>query len=251
MLDPALCDRTVTHWLVFKHVISHWLTTPVLIVLAIIAIAALLWLIPQLRRKRLLLGIGSILLLIYFSATSPLTIAVASKELVAFVPDDSGVTVDAIVVLGRGDRFRPSRVEVAADLWKAHRAPLIFASGAGDAAEMIELLKAEGVPERALAYEDCSRTTKENAQFTATLLQPQGVKKIVLVTDSPHMLRSLLTFRHFGFTVIPRTSPLPPDLSPRRKTLMVFYEYLGLISYGLQGRFLPPRLPEAIIQESL
>jgi uncharacterized SAM-binding protein YcdF (DUF218 family) len=245
MLDPALCHRSVSHWHVFKDVISDWFMAPALILLPLAAIAGLAWLIPRRRWKRLLMGLGSIVLVIYFTATSSLTIAVASKGLVAFLPEDSGETVDAIVVLGRGAQFRPSRVEVAAQLWKAHRAPLIFASGSGDASQLVELFKAQGIENQALAYEECSRTTEENAQFTATVLKPQGVKRILLVTDPPHMLRSLLTFRHFGFTVIPRPSPLPPDLAPRKKTQMVFYEYLGLVSYGLQGRFFRPSLPEA------
>jgi len=65
----------------------------------------------------------------------------------------------------------------------------------------------------------------------------QGVKRILLITDPYHMLRSLLTFRHLGFKVIPHFSPIPPDLSPKDKALMVFYEYLALVSYGLKGRF--------------
>lgn len=244
MLDPAWCDSSVSHWLIFKNVISDWLMTPALIILLLAAIAGLPCLIPRLPGKRLWLSTGSIVLLMYFIATSPLSVAVGSKGLVAFVPNDTGATADAIVVLGRGSQFRQTRVEVAAELWKVHRAPLIFASGAGDASEITELLKAEGIPAQALAHEGYSRTTEENARLTATVLKPQGVNKILLVTDPPHILRSLLTFRSFGFTVIPRTSPLPPGLSPRRKTLMVFYEYLGLISYGLQGRFFPQRLPD-------
>ncbi|HEY9741447.1 MAG TPA: YdcF family protein, partial [Coleofasciculaceae cyanobacterium] len=104
---------------------------------------------------------------------------------------------------------------------------------------------AEGIPNQTLAYEECSRTTEENARFTATVLQPQGVKQILLITDSPHMLRSLLTFRSFGFTVIPYTSPVPANLASRTKALKVFSEYLALVGYGLQGRFRPQSLPEA------
>ena len=236
MPDPAWCDHSMTHWLALKNLIFQWFMAPALILLPLATIIGLPWLIPRLRWKRLLMGLGIILLLIYFTATSSLTVALASKGLVAFLPEDSGETVDAIVVLGRGDQWRETRVGVAAELWQAHRAPLIFASGAGDASQMIELLRAKGIPNQALAHEDCSRTTKENAELTATVLQPQGVRKILLVTDAPHMLRSLLTFRHFGFNVIPHTSPLPPDLAPRKKTLMVFYEYAGLVSYGIQGR---------------
>jgi uncharacterized SAM-binding protein YcdF (DUF218 family) len=178
-----------------------------------------------------------VLLTTYWISTFPLTIAIAKKGLVAFVPPDPGTTTDAIVVLGRGEEFRKSRVKIAAELWQSHRAPLIFASGAGDGLEIVEQLKAEGVPEKALDEEHCSRTTQENALFTAMILQPRGVKQILLVTDPPHILRSLLTFRRLGFEVIPHLSPIPPKLTPPKTAMLMFYEYMGLVSYGLEGRF--------------
>ena len=186
----------------------------------------------------MLSSLGTVLLLVYFFAQLPLTIAVATKGLVNSLPKDPGVSADAIVVLGRGNSFRNSRVEVAAQLWRAHRAPLIFASGEGDGSQITQLLEAEGIPKQALEHENCSRTTEENAQFTAAILAPQGVTRVVLVTDPPHMLRSLLTFRSLGFTVIPHASPLP-HLAPAEKSMVVFYEYIGLVSYGVKGRFLP------------
>jgi uncharacterized SAM-binding protein YcdF (DUF218 family) len=195
--------------------------------------------IPKLPFQRELKALGTVLLVIYFISTFPFTVAVANKGLVNFLPPDTGDRVDAIVVLGRGEELRQSRAEVAAELWKAHRAPLIFASGAGDGEQIKQLLRAQDIPQQALDDESCSRTTEENAQFTATVLQAQGVKRVVLVTDPPHMLRSLLTFRSVGFTVIPHTSPLPSDLAPPKRAMIVFYEYMGLVSYGLQGEFFP------------
>lgn len=239
MLDPALCDRSVSQWFVLKTILSNWLMTPASILIPLTVAIALPGIIPRLRWKPHLVRVGVIVLLIYLTASFPLTFTLAAKGLVALLPSDSGEQVDAIVVLGRGPQFSQSRVDVAAQLWKAQRAPLIFASGIGDAPDMIRRLKAQGIPNQVLAYEGCSRTTEENARFTATELKPQGIKKILLVTDSPHMLRSLLTFRSFGFTVIPHTTPVPPKLAPKRKTLVVFYEYLALVSYGLQGRFFP------------
>ncbi len=242
MLDPALCDRPVSQWLVWKSMFSEWLMTPSVVVLALLALTFIPWIIPRLWWKRSLSGLGIVLLVVYFSATFPLTIALAKKGLVTFIPSDPGTNTDAIVVLGRGRIFRNSRVEVAAALWKSHRAPLIFASGAGDGSEIIELLKAKGVPPEALNEEHCSQTTKENALFTASILQPQGIKQIVLVTDSPHMLRSLLTFRSIGFDVISHTSQIPPELAPTKKAMLMFYEYMGLVGYGLQGHFIPHNL---------
>ncbi len=237
MLDPALCERPVSQWLVLKSVLSNWLMTPTLVVLPLLVLVFIPWLIPRLRWRRFWSGFGTVLLVIYWSATFPLTIAVAKKGLIAFLPPDPGTTTDAIVVLGRGPEFRLSRVKVAAELWQSHRAPLIFASGAEDGSEIVEQLKAEGIPNQALDEEHCSQTTKENALFTASVLQPRGVKQIILVTDPPHMLRSLLTFRHLGFEVIPHASPIPPKLDPTKTAMLMFYEYMGLVSYGLQGEF--------------
>jgi uncharacterized SAM-binding protein YcdF (DUF218 family) len=242
MLDPALCDRPLSQWLTIKSMVSQWLTTPILVILPLLVLIFLPWLIPKLRWKRVWSGLGILLLITYYTATFPLTIAVAKKGLEAMVPPDPGTIADAIVILGRGHEFRRSRVEVAAELWQSQRAPLIFASGSGDGTEIVELLKEKGIPDQALAEEHCSRTTKENAQFTASVLQPRGVNKILLVTDPPHMLRSLLTFRSVGFEAIPHPSPIPSRLTTSRKALMMFYEYMGLVSYGLRGEFRPHNL---------
>ena len=139
--------------------------------------------------------------------------------------------------MGRGNLLRNRRVEIAAQLWQAKRAPLIFASGMSDAPQVIELLKAKGIPRQKLSGESCSQSTEENALFTAAVLHPQGIQQILLITDPPHMLRSILTFHSLGFTVIPHTSPLPPNLSSAQKTFLVFREYLGMVSYAFLGRF--------------
>jgi uncharacterized SAM-binding protein YcdF (DUF218 family) len=239
MFNPDLCYRPASQWLVLKSMISNWLTTPILVVLPLLILVFLPWMIPKLRWKRFWSGSGVVLLVLYWISTFPLTIAVEKKGLTAFIPPDPGTQTDAIVVLGRGGEFRNSRVEVAAELWQAHRAPLIFASGEGDGSEIVEQLKAKGIPDNTLDEEHCSQTTKENAMFTASILQPRGVKQILLVTDPPHMLRSLLTFQHSGFEVIPHTSPIPPHLTPTKTAMLMFYEYMGLVSYGLKGEFSP------------
>jgi uncharacterized SAM-binding protein YcdF (DUF218 family) len=213
--------------------------TPILVVipLAVLILGAKFF--PKGRWKRHLLMLGSLSLVVYFFASFPATVAIANQGLSAFLPKDPGKKADAIVILGRGYQMRQSRVDVAAHLWKSKRAPLIFASGAGDGADIMKMLQAQGVPKSALKAESCSRTTEENALFTAEILQPLGVKRIVLITDSPHMMRSLLTFRSLGFTVFPRSTPLPANLPPARRAMMIFYEYMGLVNYGIKGYWQP------------
>ncbi len=59
---------------------------------------------------------------------------------------------------------------------------------------MRELAIRMGVPAEAIAVEDKSLHTLENAQFTACILQQQGAKRIILVTSPFHQLRTYLTF---------------------------------------------------------
>ena len=89
-------------------------------------------------------------------------------------------------------------------------------------------------------------TTKENAVFTAAILQPQGVRRIVLVTDEPHMWRSVLVFRAYGFKVVAQTSQIPSYLGGiRAKLFLRVREYTALVSYGLRGLYFPKSSPES------
>ena len=57
--------------------------------------------------------------------------------------------------------------------------------------------------------EDRSRDTAENADRSAQLLQPAGVRRIALVTDAIHMPRALAEFRRAGFDVVPAPTGFP------------------------------------------
>ncbi|MDX2230093.1 MAG: YdcF family protein [Leptolyngbyaceae cyanobacterium bins.349] len=170
---------------------------------------------------------------------SPPIITLANWGLVYSLPADSGDAVDAIVVLGRGPDLRERRVEIAEELWKAKRSSYIFASGMLDAQQIVERLRENGLPKQRLAGEACSQTTEENAQFTSVFLQPQKIEKILLVTDPPHMLRSLLLFQSFGFTVIPSPTSLPLKWSTYQQMQLIIREYAALANYKLTGRFKP------------
>ena len=239
MLDPTSCqtDLSTLYWTTLSWQLFNWLTNPEIVFPILLIWIALPWGIKRIRHKRRWSGVAIGLLLTYWLMTSPSMIAVGNRFLVRNLPTDSGMSANAIVILGRGVELRQERVAVATQLWKAQRAPMIFASGMGDGAEIAQLLQAQGIPQAAIAEESCSRTTKENAQWIASKLQPQNVQRIILVTDPPHMLRSVLTFRGVGFEVIPHPNPFPNELSDRKKGLLVFREYLGLIGYKLQGRF--------------
>ncbi len=245
MFDSTLCYRTLTKLPLYVSLRQlTWFKPILLVVILLLFFFCFRWVVRNTRLRRWFTKPIAILLLFGFTATLPLMFVLANTGLVAFLPPDPGTKTDAIVVLGRGWHFY-QRIEVAAELWRAKRAPKIFISGMNDAPIFIDLLESIGIPNQVLDGENCSLTTQENAIFTSAILKPQGIRRILLITDPPHMLRSLLLFRAFGFTVIPKVSSLPPYLGYKAEAFITLREYAGLISYGLRGLFLNQRSPEA------
>ncbi|MBX7101459.1 MAG: YdcF family protein [Myxococcaceae bacterium] len=122
----------------------------------------------------------------------------------------------AIVVLGAkvGPRGEPSapllrRVRAGVALFHQGVAPALLLTGGSapghpsEAEVMRALAVAEGVPERALVLEPHSRSTEENARFSAPLLRTLGASELAVVTDDFHLLRGSTHFRLQGFTVFP------------------------------------------------
>ncbi|MGG6240551.1 YdcF family protein [Nodosilinea sp. AN01ver1] len=238
MVDLSACqitsagDLTRSLWRLLNLLMQPSIVLPMLAVMI-----AAPWVVRPRRWKRRISLVGVMLLLLYSLGLSPLGVSLGGEGLARLIPRDSGQPADAIVVLGRGRDFRASRVQVAADLWRQQRSPLIFVSGRGDAIEIARMLESTGVPASAIDGEPCSATTNENALFTAALLQPQGIRRLILVTDPPHMARSLLTFRSLGFEVTPHPSPVPKSLDTRKRQFLVLREWAGLIGYGMMGRY--------------
>ncbi|MGL6245761.1 YdcF family protein [Pseudomonas sp.] len=132
-----------------------------------------------------------------------------------------GQRADAIVLLGsgreRGDiawgADQPTgvgleRERYAARLAKASGLPILTSGGLHfgtpptEAKLMADSMHDDfGVTVR--WQEGRSRTTWENAQFSAEVLLPQGIKRVVVVTQAWHMPRSVWSFQQAGFEVVP------------------------------------------------
>lgn len=204
--------------------------------LILLTLVGIFWIIsPRRWRKRFVTPLA-LTVLVCSVVFSPIGIAIANWGLTFSLPKDPGEPVDAIVVLGRGETLRNRRVEIVEQLWQSKRAPRVFASGMLDAEDIMDRLKESGLPEQALTGESCSQTTEENAKFTSGILYPQGVRKILLVTDPPHMLRSHWLFTTYGFTPVPALSQLPPSLSTLEQLQTLSREYIALADYALNGR---------------
>lgn len=138
---------------------------------------------------------------------------------------------DAIMIVGGS---HPELGEKAADLWKAHYAPLILISGGvsiksgrfpgpKSKAERydkqydteydfyVDVLLKNGVAETAFAGENRSSYTKENAQFARELVDRRQfeINKAILICKAFHARRSLMAYQmafpHVEFFV----SPIP------------------------------------------
>lgn len=134
-------------------------------------------------------------------------------------------SADAIVVLGGGggygwmaneevdaDDLRGSRTAAGARAWLAGLAPVVILSGGGvgqntEARRMARAIQHLGVPEAALVLETRSRSTRENASYSAALARQLGIQKILLVTSSLHMPRAVFEFRASGLDVVPVPTP--------------------------------------------
>lgn len=213
-------------------------------VLILLTLVGILWLVSSRRWRRQVVKPIAILIIAYLIITSSLTARLATWGLTRFLPSDGGEGADAIVVLGRGDELRNSRIEVAHELWIKKRAPQVFVSGMMDARPIVDHLKEMGIPFSQLSGEECSQSTKENAYYTSVILYPQRVRKIVLVTDPPHMLRSLLLFQSFGFQVVPHPTSSLYQWSSDQQLKSAAREYLGLAHHWLAGDLKPRSISE-------
>lgn len=136
-------------------------------------------------------------------------------------------SADVIIVLGAGLRRdnQPGpalirRAAQAAALYQAGYAPVVICSGGkpgnrirSEADACAELLRGDGVPDSAIVLEDRSRSTEENAFQTRSLMDANGWKTAIVVSDNYHLFRALRLFRNAGIPIT--TSPAgdePPPL---------------------------------------
>ncbi|NWL21653.1 YdcF family protein [Pseudomonas umsongensis] len=128
---------------------------------------------------------------------------------------------DAIVVLGAGRErddlawgsdqptgLALERERYAARLAKASGLPILTSGGLHygtpptEAKLMADSLNDDfGVAVR--WQEGRSRTTWENATFSAEVLLPEGIKRVAVVTQAWHMPRAVWSFQKAGFEVVP------------------------------------------------
>ncbi len=182
---------------------------------------------------------------------------------------------EAIVILAGGARrsgpLRP-RNELSGPSWrrlwrgielyhdKDGNIPIIYSGGSGDAFDQIsiegELTRkyalTTGIPETDFFIETTSRNTYENIRETKIILDakfPGSTQhRVILVTSSIHMPRSILIARKAGLDPIPEPADFLVrssgfdllDFVPSAKALMVstscLHEWVGIAAYRIMGR---------------
>ncbi len=129
---------------------------------------------------------------------------------------------DAVIVLGGGAQIAPhdayelgpsgDRIFLGARLWTARLTPTLVTTGTpiADFANSLDstlatrrLWRDLGIPDEAVVAVDGTRTTREEAEASARLIQERGWRRVGVVTSAWHMRRALALFHRAGVSVVP------------------------------------------------
>ncbi|HEY8102850.1 MAG TPA: YdcF family protein [Burkholderiaceae bacterium] len=213
------------------------------------------------------LSAGSLLILVAISTPAGALLLVRPlEELNAPLISTHHTGAQAIVVLGGGqivgapeygglsvpNAITLIRLRYAAKLYIDTGLPILVTGGAptgapqSEAAQMARVLREDfSTPVKWL--EEASNDTAQNAQYSARILQPVGVQRILLVTDAMHMARAKSIFVRNGFDVVAAPTQFlsrrwrnlsPYDFMPGGSALYhasyAMHEWIGMAWYWLR-----------------
>lgn len=158
-------------------------------------------------------------------------------------PADTAIVLGAAVV---GDEPTPvfaARIDHAIDLYREGMVDIIIFTGARSPED--ELSEAEaarryalarGVPADAILTEEASRITSENIANAAQIMRQHDLVSALVVSDPPHMLRSVRMARDAGIDAA--SSPTPTSRYQTLATQLPFIAretvlYLGYLLFGV------------------
>lgn len=202
-------------------------------------------------------------LCLYATATPALSSFLMRQAEVGLPANPDLSRAQAIVVLGGGvrpgdgaaipDRLNAwslKRIYLGASAYRRLHLPVAVSGGMDAGAHQSEAGLMKAALERDFAVpvawsEDRSRTTWENAVFTARLLRPAGIGTVVLVTEAWHLPRALWAFQRAGLTALswpaPRTAlelgtagDLLPNIGALQNSFYGLHELIGKIYYRLR-----------------
>lgn len=218
------------------------------------------------RRRRLAIALLAANLALLYCLSTPLGMTALTRPLESSAPaltaaDAATSAAQAIVLLSGSiyanapeylgsDSVTPgtlARMQYAAWLQRRTGLPLLVSGGSvyGDKAPIAEVMARVLREEFTMPVtwiEARSRNTQENAVYTAALLRPEKVRRILLVTDASHMPRSRYYFQRYGFEVVAAPTRfysfgersrrpwtwLYPSGHDFERSVAALHEYLGL-----------------------
>ena len=150
---------------------------------------------------------------------------------------------DAIVILGAGVNrdgragfALTRRSEAAIALYQDGLAPLMLCTGGipynrprSEAKACRDVLLAQNIPDEAILREEQSHSTEENALYSTPLLAENGIQRIIVVSDSFHLLRAGYLFGSRGLDV--QLEGVPPQ---RSRTSLDYFLSLAREGVALQ-----------------
>lgn len=214
------------------------------------------------------------LLAVVYLATTPFVAGELMAPLQSYPavnPQRPDPDAKAIVVLGAGVNFSApeywepqappfgidvadtlslQRVAYAAYLARTTGIPILLSGGTSGSsnnrtvAEAMRVTLARSFGLTARWLEEQSGSTLENAEYSAQLLQSEGIRKVYVVTHAWHMRRAMIAFESVGLDAVPaptafvsRSGGLWRDFLPSSQALYLTYyaayEWLGIAWYRL------------------
>lgn len=217
---------------------AAWLLPPGIFLLALIYLVRRLW---KAAKRRLAAFVSSLALIMYLLST-PLISSLLVKELEGAYTLPENPAGDVIIMLGGGafgdvpdidgmgvlTSIPSSRLLTALRLHRRLGLPILLSGGqvyqnTGNESEIARrVLLSLGVSPESIIVENKSRTTGQNARFSAEILRARGLVHPILVTSAAHMERAVLNFAKNGVEV----TAYPTDYLSGKMTTF-HYNYLA------------------------
>jgi len=243
-----------------EHLVAYGLLAPPTIFIVLSLAGALL----ALRWRPLGIGLALVSSLALFLAATPAVSSYLLCRVEAELPAkaDFGLA-QAIVVLGGDvragngadvpDTLGPislERLALAAQAYHRLHLPIVVSGGRVGGAQRSEASLMRSALETDFAVpvawsEDGSRTTWENALYTAHLLQPERLTTVVLVSQAWHLPRALWAFERVGLRALPWPAPRAvlhadaatdflPNTAALEDSFRALHELIGGVYYRLR-----------------
>jgi len=258
-VNPALNED---HAVLLAHVARALLLPPA----GLVFLVLFGWLLRRRFRRfgAAVMALGIVLLLALSTNAGVRVLVVPLEAMTQPLADPLAARAQAIVLLSAGrienapeyggadipDQAALGRMRYAAHLAHATGLPILVTggdpTGRGRVSEAETMAKAlrEDFRTPVEWVETRSRNTAENAAFSAEILEPRAIRRVLLVTDAMHMPRSIQRFTSVGLDPVAaptvflgRAEPTWHDWLPSaeamRRAFQASYEWLGLLWYAV------------------